>query len=122
MKKLWAIIPANLPGEKLPVESVSWNDTVAFCDALTKKERVPNGWKFTLPTEAQWKYACIAGTTTEYSWGDEIDPKLANYKVSALERTVEVGSINQAHGAFSICTGMCGSGVLIGMTITPAVL
>jgi len=84
--------PSEFKGEKLPVETVSWNDAVVFCEALKKKERVPAGWKFILPSEAQWEYACRAGTTTNYSWGNEIKPKLANYRDSALERTVEVGS------------------------------
>ena len=99
-EKIMGNNPSEFKGAKLPVERVSWNDAVAFFDALTKKERVPNGWKFTLPTEAQWEYACRAGTTTEYSWGDEIDPKLANYKVSALERTVEVGSYQSSPWGF----------------------
>ena len=86
------INPSQFKGAKLPVETVSWNDAVAFCEALTKKERVPNSWKFSLPSEAQWEYACRAGTTTEYSWGDNITTKLANYKDSGFEKTVEVGS------------------------------
>jgi formylglycine-generating enzyme required for sulfatase activity len=67
---------------------------MAFCKKLSEKEkgRIPVGWEFTLPTEAQWEYACRAGTTTKYSWGDDINPKLANYKDSGLKKTRAVGS------------------------------
>jgi formylglycine-generating enzyme required for sulfatase activity len=84
--------PSLFKGSNRPVETVHWNDAVAFCEALTKKGRVPNGWKFSLPSEAQWEYACRAGTKTKFSWGNDITPKLANYKDSALEKTAEVGS------------------------------
>ncbi len=84
--------PSQFKGDKLPVEKVSWNDAVEFCDELNKKERIPRGWEFALPTEAQWEYACRAGTTTAYSWGDNITPQLANFKDSGLNKTVEVGS------------------------------
>jgi formylglycine-generating enzyme required for sulfatase activity len=84
--------PSQFKGDKLPVEMVSWNDAVEFCEALNKKERIPRGWEFTLPTEAQWEYACRAGTTTAYSWGDNITPQLANFNESGFKKTVEVGS------------------------------
>jgi formylglycine-generating enzyme required for sulfatase activity len=71
--------PSQFKGDKLPVEQVSWNDAVEFCDELNKKERIPRGWAFALPTEAQWEYACRAGTTTAYSWGDTIASDDANY-------------------------------------------
>lgn len=67
--------PAELKGAKNPVEEVSWEDCQLFLAALSKK--IPDR-DFALPTEAQWEYACRAGTTTEYYFGD--DPsKLGDY-------------------------------------------
>ena len=61
-------------GARRPVESVTWHDAQVFCDALCKAIRGP----VRLPTEAEWEYACRAGTTTRYWFGD--DPsKLADH-------------------------------------------
>ena len=90
-EKVMGVNPSNFKGDKLPVEMVNWYEAVEFCDELTKRER-GRGWEFALPTEAEWEYACRAGTTTAYSWGDNITPQLANYKDSGLKKTVEVGT------------------------------
>ena len=75
--------PSNFKGADRPVEKVSWNDAVEFCKKLTEMEkkagRVPQGMSYQLPTEAQWEYACRAGTSTMYSWGDTISSSNANY-------------------------------------------
>jgi len=86
--------PSKFKGENLPVEEITWDDAMAFCKKLSEKEkgRIPVGWEFTLPTESQWEYACRAGTTTKYSWGDDINSKLANYADSGLKKTRAVGS------------------------------
>ena len=91
-EKVTGFNASNYKGDNLPVEQISWNDALAFCQALNKKERIPRGWEFSLPTEAQWEYACRAGTVTAYSWGKNITPQLANFNESGLKKTVEVGS------------------------------
>lgn len=57
-------------GKEAPVERVSWEDAMAFCRKLTERERsagrLPEGYVYTLPTEAQWEYACRAGTSEAY--------------------------------------------------------
>jgi formylglycine-generating enzyme required for sulfatase activity len=64
--------PSHFKGPKNPVEVVSWNDCQEFLAKLNEKLRA-GGAKFSLPTEAQWEYACRAGTTTRYSFGDDMD-------------------------------------------------
>ena len=82
--------PSEFKGEKLPVENVNFNDVKAFCDALKKKERVPRDYEFVLPTEAQWEYACRAGTINNYSWGNSITSTNANYDHN-IGKTSKVG-------------------------------
>ncbi|MDP2897611.1 MAG: SUMF1/EgtB/PvdO family nonheme iron enzyme, partial [bacterium] len=55
-------------GPKNPVENVSWDDAQEFARKLSQKENVT----YRLPTEAEWEYACRAGTTTEFYWGDDV--------------------------------------------------
>lgn len=62
--------PSRFRQPTRPVENVSWADALTFCQRLTERERqagrLPAGYAYTLPTEAQWEYACRAGTTTDY--------------------------------------------------------
>ncbi len=67
--------PSKFKGDNLPVESVSWENCMPFCQALGKKD----GKTYRLPTEAEWEYACRAGTTTPFHFGDKISVNQANY-------------------------------------------
>ena len=78
---LWRAVldesPSRFKGDDLPVDEVSWTDIVErFLPALN--EAVP-GLEAALPTEAQWEYACRAGTTTPFSFGANISPEQVNY-------------------------------------------
>jgi formylglycine-generating enzyme required for sulfatase activity len=75
--------PSHFKGDDRPVEMVSWHDAVGFCKKLTEQERaakkIGSGDSYRLPTEAEWEYACRAGTTTPFFFGRTISTDQANY-------------------------------------------
>ena len=93
--------PSHFKGPKNPVETVGWGDCQQFLDKLNAKLG-PGGGKFQLPTEAQWEYACRAGTTTPFHFGNSLNGREANCngnypygtgeKGPDLRRTTTVGS------------------------------
>ena len=90
--------PSRFKGKNRPVERVSWYEAVEFCDRLSAH----SGKQYRLPTEAEWEYACRAGTTTPFHYGETITTDLANYngqhiygvgkKGENREQTTDVGS------------------------------
>ena len=88
---LWQAVmgenPSGFKGDDRPVEKVSWHDARAFIDRLN--ELLP-GLSLDLPSEAQWEYACRAGTTTAYSYGDRADVDFMNFDESKIGETSSV--------------------------------
>ena len=85
MGKLPGELTTELPeGNEYPVGNVNFAEVEAYCQKLTELGHqlgsLPKEWEFRLPTEAQWEYACRAGTTTATSFGDSISSKQANFK------------------------------------------
>jgi formylglycine-generating enzyme required for sulfatase activity len=91
--------PSRFTGDgRLPVEQVSWLDAMDFCQKLSQK----TGRAYRLPSEADWEYACRAGTTTPFAFGETISPAIVNYdgnypygntaKGEYREKTTIVGS------------------------------
>ncbi len=90
--------PSSFKGSTRPVENISWNEAVEFCKTPSAQE----GKKHRLPTEAEWEYACRAGTTTPFYFGSVLNGKQANCngdipygtetKGAYLRRTTTVGS------------------------------
>ena len=70
--------PSKFKGDELPVEQVNWYDAIEFCARLSKL----TGREYRLPSEAEWEYACRAGTTTPFYFGETITGELANYNAS----------------------------------------
>ncbi|MEO1561448.1 MAG: formylglycine-generating enzyme family protein, partial [Cyanobacteria bacterium J06632_19] len=84
--------PSYFKGDNLPVEQISWYDAVEFCARLsnhTQKE-------YRLPSEAEWEYACRAGSTTPFHFGETITSDLANYNALEIYATEKQGK-NRRH-------------------------
>ncbi|MEA5582908.1 formylglycine-generating enzyme family protein [Nodularia harveyana UHCC-0300] len=95
--------PSKFKGEQRPVERVSWYDAVEFCQRLTAHTKK----QYSLPSEAEWEYACRAGTTSPFHFGETITSELANYDATSIygkgvkgtyrEETTPVGSFKVAN-------------------------
>ncbi len=82
--------PSHFKGARRPVEQVSWNDAQEFIEKLNAQDAVKrSGMKFRLPTEAEWEYACRAGTKGNFSFGESAELNKMNYSGS---ETKDVGS------------------------------
>ncbi len=94
-QKHWTIVMGNNPssfkGDNLPVESISWNDVQEFIAKLNKMEGTV---KYRLPSEAEWEYACRAGTTTRYFFGDD-ESKLGYYAWYSNNSEAETHPVGQ---------------------------
>jgi formylglycine-generating enzyme required for sulfatase activity len=78
---------SRFTGDRLPVERVSWHEAVRFCERLSKRTK----HVYCLPSEAQWEYACRAGTSTPFHCGETITTEVANYNGEFVYRGESMG-------------------------------
>jgi formylglycine-generating enzyme required for sulfatase activity len=122
------LTPQLPAGEDFPVGNVNFAEAEAFCQRLTTRAResglMPSSWEFRLPTEAQWEYACRAGTTTATAFGSTLSSRQANFKGTpynggepgpsiARQRSE---AIPRMRGACTTCTAIRSNGAATGTT------
>ena len=113
---------SGMDASRFPVERVSWDDAVEFCRKLSElPEEKTAGHVYRLPTEAEWEYACRAGTTTPFHFGSKLNGEEANcdgslplgttIKGPSLDRPTTVGSyqpnvfgLYYMHGKLNVAT------------------
>jgi formylglycine-generating enzyme required for sulfatase activity len=95
-----ALTAAGGEGDDLPVYNVNYAEAGSFCRRLTALARqagdLPESWEFRLPTEAQWEYACRAGTTTATAFGDTLSGTQANFQGKSYNGAPEGPSLQRA--------------------------
>ena len=104
--------PSKFKGANRPVENISWEEAIEFCEKLTQIEliesRLPNGLSFQLPSDSEWEYACRAGTSTAYFWGDSPVQENANYEFeNSAGHTMDITSFLPNPWGFFNVHGNC---------------
>lgn len=83
-RKIMDEMPSEFVGAKRPVDTVTWRQATAFCEKLTTIEReagrLPEGYAYRLPTEAEWEYAARAGTMSPFHFGEQADTSKGNFR------------------------------------------
>ncbi|MBE9091964.1 SUMF1/EgtB/PvdO family nonheme iron enzyme [Microcystis aeruginosa LEGE 11464] len=83
--------PSHFKGDELPVERVNWYEATEFCKRLSRETKR----EYRLPSEAEWEYACRAGTTTAFHFGETITADLANYRATETYADEPTGEYRQ---------------------------
>ena len=82
--KVMEVNPSSVAGASLPVDNVTWEDAKQYCQRLTNQEqaagRLPDGYVYRLPTEAEWEYVARGGSATPFWFGDEADPSDGSFQ------------------------------------------
>ena len=110
--------PSKFKGGQLPVETVSWDDAVSFCQKLSAiQDEKAAGREYRLPTEAEWEYACRATSTTSFCFGDssESHEEYAWFGEGLGSETHPMGEKAANRWGLYDMHGMSGSGVRTGM-------